>query len=45
MANLKIEHKIYFLLELIYESKLVDSIDNIQININNNDNNILIKKK
>ena len=45
LTNLKIEHKIYFLLELIYESKLVDSIDNIQININNNDNNILIKKK
>lgn len=45
VANLKIEHKIYFLLELIYESKLVESIDNIQINNNNNNNRILIKKK
>ena len=45
LTNLKVEHKIFFLLELIYESKLVDSIDNIQINNNSNNNTIKKKKK
>ena len=36
ITNLKINHKIPFLIELIYENKLIDSIDNIKINSNSN---------
>ena len=44
ITNLKPQHKIPFLLELIYENKLIQSIDNVQDN-NFNDNNTIIKKK
>lgn len=44
ITNLKPQHKIPFLLELIYENKLIQSIDNVQeMNVNNN--SAIIKKK
>ena len=43
IENLKINHKAPFILKLIYEDKLVDSIDNTYY-INNNKANIIIKK-
>ena len=42
IKNLKPKHKIPFLLELIYESKLVESINNIE---EITDNNTIIKRK
>jgi hypothetical protein len=44
ITNLKPQHKIPFLLELIYENKLIQSIDNVQ-EMNANNNSAIIKKK
>ncbi len=45
ITNLKPQHKIPFLLELIYESKLIQSIDNIQEINSINDNDVIKRKK
>ena len=42
ITHLKNNHKIFFLLELIYESKLIESIDNAQVI---KDNKIIVKSK